>query len=177
MTDDERLAILIALEKATKEELDRRNPNGARGRADAQLLRRFSEDGTDRRVIRVGKTPVGTLSVRITDGSAEQVAYVEDADAFARWFFADDGDGVPNGWAIFAEFMRAPSNVAKLMRYVSDEILTNGVIPDGVTVRIERTPDRIETTARGFKPAEVAEAFGAQLPAAVAGALTAPGND
>ena len=58
ITPDERLAILNAMAKAVKPQLD-----GAKAEAQRGLMDRFAEDGTDRRAIMVGGEKVGEVGV------------------------------------------------------------------------------------------------------------------
>lgn len=164
MTNEERFALLVALGKAIDEELDRANPDGARGIADAALLDAFQRDHTDRRRFYVNGTLVGSLSVRMTQASCEQVAYVEDFDAFWSWF-------AENGRDIMREFFATSGNRTRFMRYVADHILTTGEVPDGVSTQLEERPASVSTQTSGFKPEVVAAAFGAALPQAIALAI------
>lgn len=169
LNDEERLALLITLDKVIGAELDRSNPDGIRAREDAELMDGFMRAGVDRKRYLVRGKSVGTLSITYTPASEDNVAYVTDEDAFVDWFTHDG-----NGAQIMRDYLRVSSNVVKLMRYVRDYILTTGEIPAGIDTRPERTPEKVGTTARGFKPEVVAQAFGVELSEAVGALLALP---
>ena len=167
LNDQERLAVLLAMEKAIKTETDAHNPESARAREDAALLAAYAADGTDRRRYLIRGRSVGTLSV--TERPAVEVhrSYLEDFDAFWQWFGA-------NGADIMRAYLATATKQADFMRFVDDYVLTTGEVVPGTSQRIETQPAKATTTARGFKPQDVADALGAQLTEAVAGALASP---
>lgn len=167
MNDRERFAVLMGIEKAIKTETDRNAPTSARAREDADLLQAYHRDGTDRRRYTVKGKPVGTLSVTVTPAIEVHRTYLEDFAEFWPWF-AENGEG------ILAAFLATASKQADFMRFVDDYALTTGEVVPGTLQGIEVQPEKITTTARGFKPEDVAKALGAELPAAIAGALVAP---
>lgn len=59
MSNMEKLAILTAMQKAIKEQIDT-----TREAVDYEMLSAYMLDGTDRKTLRIGKTPVGTISVK-----------------------------------------------------------------------------------------------------------------
>lgn len=61
ITPDERLALLNAMSKAVKPQLDE-----AKREAQEGLMDRFAEDGTDRRAIMVGGAKVGEIGMSFT---------------------------------------------------------------------------------------------------------------
>lgn len=167
LNDQERLAVLLAMEKAIKAETDGHNPDSARAREDAALLAAYAADGTDRRRYQIRGRSVGTLS--ITEKPAVEVhkTYLEDFGAFWEWFSA-------NGADVLRAFLATATKQADFMRFVDDYVLTTGEVVPGTSQGIETQPARVTTTASGFKPKDVADALGGELTAAVVRALAAP---
>lgn len=167
--DMERLALLIALDKAIKPEIDRNNPRSLRAAADAELLEGYDRNGVDRMRIRVNGKSVGTISVTSVPAHTDHVAYIEDDYAFCEWFTHDG-----NGWTILQEFLRTQTNRTRFMEFVADYMLVEGEIPPGTKECTQVVDEKLGTTARGFKTEEIADAFGMGLDEAVAHALMPP---
>lgn len=166
LNDQERLAVLLAMEKAIKTETDAHNPDSARAREDAALMAAYAADGTDRRRYKVNGKSVGTLSIVTKPAVEVHRSYLEDFDAFWQWF-------AENGTDIMRAYLATTTKQTDFMRFVDDYALTTGEVVPGTSQGIETQPARVTTTARGFKPQDVADALGAQLTEAVAGALAA----
>lgn len=167
LNDQERLAVLLALEKVIKTETDAHNPESARAREDAALLAAYAADGTDRRRYKVNGKSVGTLSIVAKPAVEVHRSYLEDFDAFWAWFAESGAD-------VMRAYLATSTKQADFMRFVDDHILATGEVVPGTSQGMELQPERVTTTARGFKPQDVADALGGELTAAVAGAIAAP---
>lgn len=167
--DMERLALLIALDKAIKPEIDRNNPRSLRAAADAELLEGYDRTGVDRMRIRVNGKSVGTISVTSTPGHTEHVAMLVDDYAFCEWFTHDG-----NGWTILQDFLRTQTNRTRFMEFVADYMLVDSEVIPGIVDDTPFVDEKLGTTARGFKTEEIADAFGMGLDEAVAHALMPP---
>lgn len=160
--DLERLAIMQALYKELGKEVGTRNPDGIRAKADAGLLARYAEDGTDRRRININGQEVGALTVKFED--ARPRAIVEDPELLAEWLAGE-------GSSMLAKYVRAKG------QGIADWLVErmDGELPDGVTAYMEpRHP--IGTTLTGCTMEKVVPALGLNLTQAVAYALTDGGE-
>lgn len=151
----ERVAVLTAMQKAVKAELDR-----ARAEADGEMRRRFAEDGTDRMRLIIDGEEVGTLSLRC-DGSGYEVT---DEEAFHDYLWENGGLSVSHRlkpeyaeeayglWGadrpwMFESEEKPDEGFCKLMERVGDMMVVSGLgdpvpgvrpcgkRPKGVTVR------------------------------------------
>lgn len=83
LTDFEQLALITAMAKALKAKSDE-----IRKRVDNEMLSAYMVDGTDRKTLRIGKTPVGTISVK----KSKDTYWVGDRYAF-NTYIKDNGCG------------------------------------------------------------------------------------
>lgn len=163
MTDLEKLAVAQAAYKALGALVSTKDADSLRGKADAQLIAQFRDDGTDRKRLMVGGKEVGKLSLAVTPPKTKVQLYLDDAEALAAWL---SGDGKP-----YLRTFLATKDGAKLLEHIADALVADGVVPDGCEAAEVAIPQSLSTKITGCRPQDVADALGGALPETFVGLL------
>lgn len=163
LNDLQRLALLEALVKAAKSELDAKSDGSMRSEQDMQLLEAYATDGTDRRRIIINGTEVGTLSMRFSKASESDELRIADAEDMVRWLqTTDEGTDV---------LRVVVQDDAKTRSAMLNAAKGYGFLPDGCVIEHVSKPSKPTGTTLRVKEQAVAQALKGELPAAVAGVL------
>lgn len=145
ITPDEKLALLVAMDKQLKPELD-----NAKAEARQALLEGFEETHADRRAVMVGTEKVGEVGISF---STARPYMLPDREEDALAYLSQHGLTVEkpcNGWE-------------KGFKYVDGHVIDNYTGED-VSDLFGWQPSTAKTASvRGCKPADVAEAFQGRL--------------
>lgn len=152
MTRDERLALMVAVEKAIKPQVA-----DAKAEAKAELLEAYERDHTDRRALVVGDEKVGEVGI-VRRASKPRIAPGREAEALSYLRSKGLTVEVPSeGWE--RRFAQAANHAYDV---------ETGEMVDW----LEWEPQPLSASVRGCRPEDVAAAFGARLgSASVAGLL------
>lgn len=169
LTDMERAYVGQALYKRVAEEMSTGNPDNLRGRADAELRRRYEETGAKSYDAILFGRKVGTWSVNVSNGAPErieEVLSVRDWGAFRQWMELNPDDVL--------EYVAQEAAVD----FCEWNVARTGELPDGARVghvRITAQSPSVRSTTPRIDPGEVAEAIRDNLPGGdrIAGVLEA----
>lgn len=159
MNDMENLAVATALQKQLKENLDQRNSNSLRARCDQALLEMYEESGVDRRQLKINGQKVGTQSLTFAKSVDKVEAYVENYPKFIAWLQTEEGTST----------LAHAVNIKPSL--FTEQLEKTGEIADGVKMRQVNEPAHIKGTTVRVDVEAVKEAFGKELPNAIAGLL------
>lgn len=176
LTIDERLVMAASMQKVLDHITDRNDPDSERAQLDAELLADYAAGRADRRPIRANGQKVAALCIRTTPAHTEGKLYKEDAAELLAWCFAPGEDGRPNAWAALEAFLSVPKCCETFLRFLADQTLLTGEVPAGCSYALEDCPEKVTTMLTGLKPEAVAQAFGAELPSAVAAMMLPEGR-
>lgn len=169
LTDLQRLAVFQAAMKVISTETKTGVPYNLRGRVDAELVRDFNENETDRRRITIGGRDVGTLTITMTEPKEVREVGIENYREFIKWL-TETEDGVDLLWTFICS-----REVTPLLKCIEDVLVVDGIVPDGCVVRTHNEPARVKgTVLRGCKPIAIASALGDALPDVMADILILP---
>lgn len=161
MTDMEKLALSVAMEKALKKINNQRDPHSLRSQMDNELVAAYMTDGTDRRRVMVNGQGVGSYSLTFTKEKKGVEPYVDNYDEFAEWFALTENLGYLH------------QLVNKCLKDALSIATSQGEIPDGVAMRQVEEPPSIKGTTLRVDPEKLQQALGPQLQSSVMGLLTA----
>lgn len=152
MTRDERLALMVAVEKAIKPQVA-----DAKAEAKAELLEAYGRDHTDRRALVVGDEKVGEVGI-VRRAPKPRIKPWREAEAISYLRSKGLTVEVPaEGWE---------KRFSEAARYAYD--VETGEMVDW----LEWEEQPLSAAVRGCKPDDVADAFGPRLgSASVAGLL------
>ena len=150
LTDKEKLAVAQAMYRACAAVVSTKDPDSLRSLCDADMLENYASTGAKSYDMLVAGQKVGTYSVRVSKARDELV--VVDEHDMKRW-------------AIEQGFIVPTVDWDAVKRHFAE----TGEVPDGCEV--EHTPERASGTTLKVDETKVADALGAELPAAVRGLL------
>lgn len=171
MNDMERLYCAQAVMKMVAGETKTGNPDNLRGRCDAEMVERYHATGAKSYDALLNGQKVGTYGVAVRHVKESRTAEMRPTDeaAFVTWLF-DDPDG--NAWLM--KFL--DGGAADLMQVYFEE---TGEVPPGAELveHVKPAHDEVAGTTLRVDERKVADAYGAGLPAAVAGLLAGEPDD
>lgn len=154
MNNLEKLALCTAMEKGIKATIKE-----LRESEDEAMYELFKESGVDRRQIIINGEKVGTQSVTFTKEANGIEPYIEDYQAFIAWLQTEQG---------YDTLRYAVNEKPGLFTYYLEQ---SGEVGDGINMREVHEPAKIKGTTVRVDRDKVFNAFGKELPSAVAGLL------
>lgn len=165
-TDMERLIVAQAVYKVVADEVSTKDPDGLRGRMDAEARAAYERDGIKSRDALLLGEKVGTWSVKVSkavEETREDHVVVEDARAMDEWLLGNA--------LTMAAYIQRDGVLEDFANWV---LGSTGEVPGGCSVTEvvhHGRPAGFAGTTLKVDPARVAEVMQGQLPAAVAGLL------
>ena len=171
MNDMERLYCAQAVMKMVAGETKTGNPDNLRGRCDAEMVERYHATGAKSYDALLNGQKVGTYGVAVkhVKEQVNRIAHVPDRAAWMAWLMEDE-----DAKAWLARFLGNDADDLA-QRYMEE----TGEVPSCVEVEEHVKPAHDEVTGTTLRVDErkVADAYGAGLPAAVAGLLAGDADD
>lgn len=160
MKDLEKLAIAQALYKAIGSVVSTKDKDSLRSKCDKYLQDLYADGVTDRLILKLNDTQVGSLTLRKSRGEDKVTAQISDIELYLAWIGEAD-------YAIQAKLLSGGEK--EIAKYIKE----TGDVPDGVTPLIEHVTkgEVVGTTIKDCKPEDVAQALGSGLTEAVVGLL------
>ena len=163
ITPDERLALLAAMSKAVKPQLDE-----AKREAQEGLMDRFAEDGTDRRAIMVGGSKVGEVGMSFSK-AAPSIRPGHEREALEAAIDMGLVDWSKVGSVLVRDWQKRVSQVGDAVVEAQSAALIEW---------LQWEPSRPKSAAvRGCKPEDVLPALRAKLGEGFAQALLGAGDE